>query len=67
MTALVVPPFHPNEKVKHMTPSDSSNIIPLDRLALRFEEKMTDRHLTALTTARQNQHGFTPQQQWTST
>jgi Protein of unknown function (DUF3102) len=31
-----------------MTPSDSSNIIPLDRLASRFEEKMTDRHLTAL-------------------
>jgi hypothetical protein len=31
-----------------MTPSDSSNIIPLDRLAPRFEEKMTDRHLTAL-------------------
>jgi hypothetical protein len=31
-----------------MTPSHSSNIIPLDRLALRSEEKTTDRHLTAL-------------------
>jgi hypothetical protein len=31
-----------------MTASGSSNIIPFDRSALHFEEKTTDRHLTAL-------------------